>query len=88
MTNYVYNDTASPPTHKATTNSHWVTTTLDGFGRTIQTDTGDTVTRSTTQVQFAACGCSPLGKMSAQSQPYDPNANGGHPNDLLEDLHL
>jgi len=70
---YTYNDTASPPTHTATINGRWTKTTLDGFGRTIQTDSGDTQTRSTVQVQYAACGCSPLGKMSKKSQPYAPN---------------
>ena len=78
-TSYTYNDTASPPTKTATTNTHFVTTSMDGFGRTIQTDSGDTTSHSRVQTQYAACGCSPLGKMSAQSQPYDPNANGGNP---------
>jgi YD repeat-containing protein len=33
---YTYNDTATPPNHVATTNGHWVTTNLDGFGRTVK----------------------------------------------------
>ncbi len=40
-TTHTYNDSASPPSHVATTNGHWVTTTnLDGFGRTVQKITG------------------------------------------------
>jgi len=57
-TRYTYNDTALPPTHTATINGRWNKTTMDRFGRTIQTDSGDTQTRSTVQVQYAACGCS------------------------------
>ena len=72
-TTITYNDTASPPTRVSTTNGHWTRANLDGFGRTFQTDTGDTQSRSTVQVQYAACGCSPLGKMSKTSEPYAPN---------------
>ncbi len=39
VTSYVYTD--SPPTKKATTNGHWVKTTLDGLGRTVKVETGD-----------------------------------------------
>jgi len=77
VTNYTYNDSASPPNMRATTNNHWVETVMDGFGRTTQTITGYTLggtdtTVSTVDTQYAPCGCSPLGKMSKQSQPYGP----------------
>src|SRR6266480_5309391 len=48
---------------------------MDGFGRAIQVDTGhDSVTVSSVQTQYAACACSPLGKMWRVSQPYAPGA--------------
>jgi RHS repeat-associated protein len=76
MTNYTYNDTASPPNHIATTNGHWIETVMDGFGRTIQTDTGySSTTISTVDTQYAPCGCSPLGKLSKQSAPYAPGGS-------------
>ena len=44
---------------------------MDGFGRTIHTITGNgTTTVSTVDTYYAPCGCSPLGKLSQQSQPY------------------
>ncbi len=46
---------------------------LDGFGRTIKVEMGDgTGTKSITETQYAPCACSPLGKVSAVSQPYAP----------------
>jgi len=63
---YTYNDT----------DGHWVKTVMDGFGRTIQTITGyGTTTVSTADTQYAPCGCSPLGKLSKQSQPYAPGGS-------------
>jgi RHS repeat-associated protein len=77
VTTYSYYDTASPPSREAITNGHAVTTIMDGFGRTIQTNTGYGSTLVSTQItKYAPCGCSPLGKMSQQSQPYGP---GGTP---------
>ena len=72
VTTYTYNDTASPPNKIATINTtHWVKTVMDGFGRTIHTITGNgTTTVSTVDTYYAPCGCSPLGKLSQQSQPY------------------
>jgi YD repeat-containing protein len=74
-TTYTYNDTASPPNHVATTNGHWVTSYLDGFGRTVQKNTGYGTSPNQTLVSavnttYAPCGCSPLGKVSAVSQPW------------------
>ncbi len=49
--------------------------TKDGFGRTIQVQKGNgTTVVSTVQTQYAPCACSPLGKVSAVSQPYAPGA--------------
>ncbi|MBI3473197.1 MAG: hypothetical protein HY013_17720, partial [Candidatus Solibacter usitatus] len=42
VTNYTY--TESPPTKTATTNGKWVKTTMDGLGRTIKTETGNSTT--------------------------------------------
>jgi RHS repeat-associated protein len=73
VTNFTYNDTATPPTKTATTNGHWVRTSMDGFGRTIKTETGySTTTVSTVDTVYFPCGCSPLGKMTKTSQPYAP----------------
>ena len=80
VTNYTYNDSASPPNHIATTNGHWAETVFDGFGRTIQTDAGyksgsTSTTLSIVDTQYAPCGCSPLGKLSQQSAPYAPGGS-------------
>ncbi len=78
ITNYTYNDTASPPNKLGMTNGHGSETVMDGFGRTIQTVTGSgtssaiTTVVSTVDTQYAPCGCSPLGKLYRQSQPYAP----------------
>jgi len=88
VTTYTY--TYSPPTQTATvtnytnwktgtSNPQWKTTTLDGFGRVIQVDSGhdsvslaNTVSRVVTQ--YAPCACSPLLKVWRVSQPYNPNS--------------
>ena len=81
VTTYSYFDTSSPPNKYATTDGHWVQTVMDGFGRTTQTNTGyNTTTLSHVDIQYAPCGCSPLGKLSQQSQPYAP---GGTPANTL-----
>jgi hypothetical protein len=55
------------------TNGHWTRTTLDGFGRTIKTETGDAGgTKSTVDTVYDSCGCNPLGKMVKTSMPYAP----------------
>jgi RHS repeat-associated protein len=72
-TNYTYNDATAPHTIVATTNGHWVKTTLDGFGRTISTQTGNgTTTVSEVDTTYITAGCEPLGKMGKRSQPYVP----------------
>jgi hypothetical protein len=76
-TTYTYNDTQSPPNQVASTNGHYVYQSMDGFGRTVHTSTGDNTTvQSQVDVQFAPCGCSPLGKVFKKSQPYP---QGGTP---------
>jgi len=76
VTNFTYNDNPTPPTppsKTATTNGHWIRTSMDGFGRTIRTETGNsTTTVSTVDTVYLPCGCSPLGKMTKISQPYAP----------------
>ncbi|HLI84394.1 MAG TPA: hypothetical protein VKV17_10780 [Bryobacteraceae bacterium] len=48
-----------------------------GFGRTIRVLKGyGSTTVSEVDTQYAPCGCSPLGKVSAVSEPYAP---GGTP---------
>lgn len=70
-------------TVSATTNGHWTKTTLDGFGRTIQTDvgfgganpyqgSGGTVVSSAKSV-FDKCACSPVGAIFKQSRPFGPS---------------
>jgi hypothetical protein len=73
VTSHVYNDSASPPNSTATINGRTTTTTMDGFGRPIKTpqSTGST-TIATVDVVYDACGCSPLGKLMKQSQPFAP----------------
>ena len=71
QTTYTYNDTGHTVT--ATTLSRAVTSTYDGFGRTIKvvvSDNGNV--RSTVDTQYGPCACSPLGKMTQVSQPYAP----------------
>jgi YD repeat-containing protein len=71
---YAYYNSASPPYRLVITNYHWERSTLDGFGRTVKTETGISPTTSPatsiSETLYAPCGCSPLGKVFAQSQPY------------------
>ena len=72
-TSYTYSDSSYPHTVTATTNGHWVRTTLDGFGRTIEVDKGyGTTTVSTTTTTYRAADCQPLGVLGTKSQPYAP----------------
>jgi RHS repeat-associated protein len=72
-TTYTYTYGAGANTQTATVDGRWQTTSLDGFGRTIQVQKGNGSTVvSTVQTTYAPCACSPLGKMSAVSQPYAP----------------
>ncbi len=80
-TTYQYSDPNPPtsgnlPWRQTKTNGHWVKTTLDGFGRAIKTETGDDTngTSSIVDTDYAACGCTPIGKMYRTSMPHAPNA--------------
>lgn len=77
QSNYTYTySTSSGWTVTATTansggGNHWVTTTLDGIGRTVSVQTGTaSATVSEVDTTYAPCACGPVGKMSWQSQPY------------------
>jgi RHS repeat-associated protein len=65
------------------TTARWKKTVLDGFGRVIRVSSGHgstpPVTESQVDTEYAACACSPLGKLSRVSQPYKPNADGSLP---------
>ena len=79
-TTYTYYETSSPPQKlaivtNANSGQHGTRTSLDGFGRTIRVEsgymTGTTFTTvSQVDTHYAACACSPLGKISAVSEPY------------------
>jgi len=74
VTTYAY--TLVPPTVTATTNGHWTRQTLDGFGRTIKTEAGDSSsTQSVSESVYGPCACSPLGKLIQQSLAHAPNSN-------------
>ena len=79
VTNYAYSFNPATQTATITTGSttQWKKTILDGFGRAVSVLTGhDSTTMNEVDTQYAACACSPLGKMSAVSLPYAP---GGTP---------
>ena len=68
---YAYN----PPTVTATTGTRVVKTTLDGLGRTIKVETGDTTSvKSVVETEYDSCACSPLGKVKRVSLPHAPGA--------------
>ena len=79
-TTYAYSDNYYPAGQDGYHRwSFLVWSAMDGFGRTTATVTGYSVhgqpntTISTVDTQYAPCGCSPLGKLSQQSQPYGPS---------------
>jgi len=81
QTNYTYGYTTNAWTVTATTNnavggtSHYMTATMDGFGRTVEAQSGNGSTVvSTVDTVYAPCACSPMGKMSQQSEPYTTGA--------------
>ncbi|MEO8131260.1 MAG: hypothetical protein ABI822_29455, partial [Bryobacteraceae bacterium] len=70
-TDYTYQFLTTPWTTTATTNGRWVKTTVDGFGRTVKTETGDgSGTKSVVDTEYAPCACSPMGKLKRVSQPH------------------
>ena len=77
VTNFSYNTTA-PFTQTESGPGGVTITTLDGFGRAVLVQHGDSATAdattSYTQSVYAPCACSPLGKLQKVSMPYP---NGG-----------
>jgi len=66
---------SNPATVTVATNGRWTKTTMDGLGRTVKVETGDSSgTKSQTDTVYDSCGCSPTGKMIKQSMPHAPNA--------------
>ena len=64
---------ATANTQTATIGTRWKKTTLDGFGRTIKVETGhDSTTVSQVDTQYAACACSPLGKLWRRPVAFHP----------------
>jgi RHS repeat-associated protein len=76
QTNYAYTYYPSEPnTQTATLGTRWKKTTLDGFGRVIKVESGhDSTTVSVVDSEYAACACSPTGKLYRVSQPHAPGA--------------
>ena len=79
-TTYTYS--YNPNTQTATLDAdaqgrhQWKKTTLDGFGRAIEVDSGyDTTTVTIVETQYAPCACSPIGKMWRTSLPHAPGGN-------------
>ena len=79
-TTYTYNN--APGTEAqvvATSNGRWTRTTLDGLGRTVQSDTGtgsvtDANVVSRVLTVYGPCACTPIGKLQQISRPFNPNA--------------
>ena len=75
-TSTFYNDTASPPNTCTAVDGPLDQTILDGFGRPIRTYTGNGSACGSgtfltqTEMNYAPCGCSPLGKLTSQSVPH------------------
>jgi YD repeat-containing protein len=73
ITTYTYDTTNRLTT--ATTGTRIVKTTIDGLGRTIKVETGDSSgTKSVVETEYDSCACSPLGKLKRVSRPYAPGA--------------
>jgi RHS repeat-associated protein len=58
--------------------ARWTRTVQDGFGRTIQTDTGtgevsDANSISRVLTVYGPCACTPVGKVTQVSRPFNPN---------------
>ncbi len=81
---YYYPPTVPAPYQQATisttvnntTTTQWKQTYLDGFGRSLKVISGhDGTPVSEVDTTYAACACSPLGKMSTVSMPYAPGGS-------------
>ena len=81
VTTYTYSAYGALPMQQTVTGPNGVTiTTLDGLGRAIRVQRGDSATvdstTSYTDTVYAPCACSPLSKVQKVSRPYVP---GGTP---------
>lgn len=75
VTSTAYGDTGTPPTKTVSVNGRWTRTTMDGLGRPIKVETGDSSsTKSVAETVYDSCGCSPLGKMKQTASPHAPGA--------------
>ena len=65
-------DTAVPGGGYTTSSGRWTRQTLDGLGRTILTETGDSTgaTKSQAESVYGPCACSPMGKLMKQAMPH------------------
>jgi RHS repeat-associated protein len=62
-----------PKTYQTSTNGPSVTTSLDGLGRPVRVETGDSGgIKSIVDTEYDSCACSPTGKMKRTSLPYAP----------------
>ena len=64
----------SPAYSSAVVNGRWTVSYYDGVGRPVKTVTGDNTngTRSTVDMEYEPCACSPMGKVKRVSLPYAP----------------
>lgn len=70
--------TWSPARYGSAQYSRWTRTLQDGLGRTIQTDTGtgavsDANSISRVLTVYGPCACTPAGKLTQVSRPFNPN---------------
>jgi RHS repeat-associated protein len=79
-TTYTYTNATSsaPATVTAAINGRWTITTLDGLGRTIQTDAGTGTPSTSSSVSrvltvYGPCACTPVGKVVQVSRPFNPS---------------
>ncbi|MEZ5355296.1 MAG: hypothetical protein R2762_21895 [Bryobacteraceae bacterium] len=76
LTQFAYDDAARQT--RAVTSGRVVRTTMDGFGRPVKVETGtggltgSITVVSTVDTEYAACACTPMGKVKRVSQPYAP----------------
>jgi RHS repeat-associated protein len=73
VTTYAYS-TSPPWTQTVTVNGRWTRKKLDGFGRPILIENGNSTTLSQVDMVYDSCACSPIGKLNKQSLPHAPGA--------------
>ena len=68
-----YEYSNSPAWRKETINGRWKKTWVDGFGRETKIERGDAAaTKSVKEFEYGPCACSPIGKLSRESNWYAP----------------